>query len=326
MCTRAMWRTGGGEVLVGRNMDWLKDMKTNLWALPAGIERDGLIPGGLSWRARFGSVVATAYDIATSDGVNDAGLAAHLLWLAESDYGHRDPALPGLAPSVWAQYFLDNFATVAEAVAFLAETPVQIVPQTDPFSGQEVTVHLALDDVSGDSAIVEYVAGSPEVHHSPSFNVMTNSPPFEQQLEHLARFQGFGGDAPLPGTTEAADRFVRAAYYVERLPEPESSREAVAEILSVMRNASQPFGTVDPARPNISATIWRTVSHLTDGLYLFESAFRPNVVWARIGALALSEGQPARKLDLNGDPDLVGDVTDSFQPSDPFKFVAPAAA
>lgn len=325
MCTRAMWTTSRGEVLVGRNMDWLQDMGTNLWALPAGVKRDGLIPGGLSWTARHGSVVATAYDIATSDGVNDAGLAAHLLWLAEADYGDRDASLPGLAPSIWAQYFLDNFATVAAAVAFLEETPVQIVPQTDPFSGMEVTVHLALDDAAGDSAIVEYVDGHPQIHHDSSFNVMTNSPPFEQQLEHLGQFAGFGGQAPLPGTTEAADRFVRAAYYVERLPDPHSSREAVAEILSVMRNAAQPFGIVDPLRPNISSTIWRTVSHLTDGLYLFESSFRPNIVWTRVPALALSEGQPIQKLDLNGDEDLVGDVTADFHPSDPFEFAAPAA-
>lgn len=29
-------------------------------------------------------MVATAYDTATTDGVNEAGLSAHLLWLAEA--------------------------------------------------------------------------------------------------------------------------------------------------------------------------------------------------------------------------------------------------
>jgi len=61
---------------------------------------------------------------------------------------------------------------------------------TDPFSGLEVTVHLALDDAGGDSAIVEYVDGRPQIHHDSSFNVMTNSPPFEEQLEHLKQFAG----------------------------------------------------------------------------------------------------------------------------------------
>jgi penicillin V acylase-like amidase (Ntn superfamily) len=326
MCTRAMWTTSGGLVLVGRTMDWEHDMCTNIWALPAGIKRDGLVVGGLSWTAQFGSVVSTAYDIASADGINDAGLGAHLLWLAESDYAERDPARPGLAPSIWMQYFLDNFATVADSVRFFEQTPVQLVPQIDPVSGEDITVHLVLDDAGGDSAIVEYVDGEPRIHHDRSFDVVTNSPPFDEQLQNLRRFEALGEDALLPGSGEADDRFVRAAHYVRRLPKPGSVREAVAEILSVMRNASQPFGTSDPDRPNIAPTLWRTVSDLTSGVYFFESASDPNVVWIQVGDLDLSVGAPALKLDLNGDSDLVGDVTSRFAPTEPFAFAAPLAA
>jgi penicillin V acylase-like amidase (Ntn superfamily) len=323
MCTRAMWTTPGGVALVGRTMDWEHDMRTNIWALPAGIRRDGLVAGGLSWTAQFGSVVSTAYDIASADGMNDAGLGAHLLWLAESDYAERDPARPGLAPSIWMQYFLDNFATVADSVGFLEQTPVQLVSQTDPVSGEDITVHLVLDDARGDSAIVEYVDGELRIHHDRSFDVVTNSPPFDEQLENLRRFEGLGDDAPLGGSGEADDRFVRAAYYVRRLPDPGSDREAVAEILSVMRNASQPFGTSDPDRPNIAPTLWRTVSDLTSGVYFFESTTDPNIVWIEVAELDLSAGAPALKLDLNGESDLVGDVTSRFQPTEPFAFAAP---
>jgi choloylglycine hydrolase len=81
-----------------------------------------------------------------------------------------------------------------------------------------VTVHLALDEAGGDSAILEYVGGTMRVHHSPSFTVVTVSPPFEEQLERLRGFAGFGGEAPLPGTTEAADRFVRPASSTSPAP------------------------------------------------------------------------------------------------------------
>jgi penicillin V acylase-like amidase (Ntn superfamily) len=40
--TRALWTKDGQPVIVGRNMDWMEDMGTNLWSLPRGIERDGL--------------------------------------------------------------------------------------------------------------------------------------------------------------------------------------------------------------------------------------------------------------------------------------------
>ncbi|MCY0922506.1 hypothetical protein OS965_30840 [Streptomyces sp. H27-G5] len=41
--------------------------------------------------------MATAYDSATTDGINEAGLGAHLLWLAESDSGERGPRLPAVS-------------------------------------------------------------------------------------------------------------------------------------------------------------------------------------------------------------------------------------
>ena len=43
---------------------------------------------------------------------------------------------------------------------------------------------------------------------------MTNSPTFEKQQENLKQYQGFGGNKPIPGTSSAQDRFVRASYYM----------------------------------------------------------------------------------------------------------------
>ena len=48
--------------------------------------------------------------------MNEAGLVANILYLAETKYGDRDLAREGISVSLWCQYYLDNFATVAEAV------------------------------------------------------------------------------------------------------------------------------------------------------------------------------------------------------------------
>ncbi|GAA4215497.1 linear amide C-N hydrolase [Actinocatenispora rupis] len=322
MCTRVLWPTNGQIVLVGRNMDWRSSLDTNLWSLPRGAERfgaHGRDPNPLRWTARYGSVVATAYDRASTDGVNEAGLGVHLLWLAEADFGERDPALPALAVSLWAQWFLDTVATVAEAVEELSAHPVQVRPQTESHSGSFSTVHLALDDAIGDSAIIEYLDGTPHVHHGREYRVMTNSPPFDEQLAHLRQYEGFGGTAPLPGTTEAADRFVRASYYADRLPPAASTEAGYAALLSVMRNAAQPFGTPDPERPNISMTIWRTLTDLSNRVYAFESTFHPNIVWTRLDELDFTR---TSRLDLSVDG-LVGDVTNHYQPSAPIEFAYP---
>lgn len=135
---------------------------------------------------------------------------------------------------------------------------------------------------------------------------MTNSPAYDKQIELLKEVDGFGGANPLPGTTLAADRFARAAYYVGRLPQPKSEVEAVAGMFSVIRNAAQPFRIPDPDKPYASQTIWQTVADLTNKRYVFDSTTRPNVVWVDLDKLNFSEGAPAGKLDLMGDTSLEG--------------------
>jgi len=302
-------------------MDYGVDLQTNLWAFPRGMQRDDAIDGSLRWASAYGSIAAGTYDIATADGMNEAGLAGHLQWLSETDYGKRDDSRPALGLSVWLQYYLDNFATVADAVAWTEESQVQVVTVEDPGTGRVVTEHLALEDATGDSAIIEYLDGTPSIWHDRSCTVMTNSPPYAEQLELLESIVGFGGDTPLPGGTDAPDRFARASHYLSTLPPPASRTEAVAALLSVMRNASQPFRLPDPDDPYTSPTIWRAIADLTGKVYVFESTRRPHAVWARLDGLGLAEGAPARKLDLAAGSGLVGDVTDHFVQTEPFQFM-----
>jgi choloylglycine hydrolase len=325
MCTRVVWNEPSGGVLVGRNMDYHRDTGTNLWSLPRGVERNDGVGGNLAWRAKYGSVVAGAYDMMTVDGMNEEGLAGHILWLTESTYGTYDNSKPGLSMAVWMQYFLDNFATVDEAVSWIDRTGVQVVPLGDPATGEVPAVHLALDDATGDSAVIEYLDGKAVIWHSRDHVVMTNSPTYDKQIDLLRQIEGFGGDKPIPGTDSASDRFARAAHYVGRLPDPENPVEAVAGILSVMRNAAQPFRTPAPGKPYVSQTIWQTVADLTNKRYVFESTTRPNIVWVDLDDLDFSEGARAGKLDLLSDTalqgGLAGEVSGHFEKSDPMQFL-----
>src|SRR5256885_15276532 len=82
-----------------------------------------------------------------------------------------------------AQYVLDNFATVKEAVAALEKEPFTIVSDNVPGENRLTTLHLSMSDASGDSAIVEYINGRQVIHHGREYQVMTNSPTFDQQLD-----------------------------------------------------------------------------------------------------------------------------------------------
>jgi len=90
--------------------------------------------------------------------------------------------------------------------------------------GHNSTIHLAIEDRSGDSAIIEYIGGQPRVHHGRQFTIMTNDPPFDQQLANLARFDFTDAtrDTPLPGNVNPLDRFVRSAFFPSRWPKAAS--------------------------------------------------------------------------------------------------------
>ena len=53
--------------------------------------------------------------VGTADGVNERGLAAHMLYLQATDFGPRDTSMPAVHAGLWAQYLLDNAANVGEA-------------------------------------------------------------------------------------------------------------------------------------------------------------------------------------------------------------------
>ena len=324
-CTRLVFHGANGQVITARSMDWKSDIVSNLWVLPRGMQRTGETgPNTVRWTSKYGSVITSGSDISTTDGVNEAGLNANLLWLVESQYpAFGTNSKPGLSIAAWAQYVLDNFATVQQAVAALSKEPFTLVSDTMPGENRLTTVHLSISDASGDSAIVEYIAGKQVIHHGRQYQVMTNSPTFDQQLALNAYWKQIGGTTMLPGTNRAADRFARASFYVNAIPKDQSPNKALASVFSVIRNASVPYGLNTPEEPNISSTRWRTVFDHERKLYFFESALTPNTFWVDLKALDFSkEKGKVMKIDLGPDQNHTysGDATGQFKASEPFKF------
>jgi penicillin V acylase-like amidase (Ntn superfamily) len=312
-CSRILWNNNQLAVVVGRTMDWPESTQPSLAVFPSGIKRNGGLVGSeevvkenpAKWVSKYGSLVTTIYGIGTADGLNEKGLAGHMLFLKATDFGPRDATKPGIQAALWLQYLLDNAADVTESLALLEK--VQIVMAEA--HGHKATVHLAIEDASGDSAIIEYVNGKPVIHHGREFRIMTNDPTYDEQLALLKKqdFSKPSSDTPLPGNVKATDRFQRAAYYAAMLPEPKNEREAMSGVLAIARNVSVPFGA-PYAGFGIYNTEYRTAINLTNRRYFFELTTTPNVIWVDLNRLALKSGSPVLMLD----PDkfeLSGDVT-----------------
>lgn len=325
-CTRAVYLGPEGNIITARSMDWKSDIVSNLWILPRGIARSGeAAPNSIKWTSKYGSVIVSGYDVSSTDGVNEKGLNANMLWLVESEYPHFDgKGKPGLTIAAWAQYALDNFATVAEAVAALEKEPFIVVTDNVPGENRLTTVHLSLSDAGGDSAIFEYIGGKLVIHHGREYQVMTNSPTFDEQLALNSYWKGIGGTTMLPGTNRAADRFARASFYINAIPKEPDPNKALAAVFSVIRNASVPYGINTPDQPNISSTRWRTVFDHKRGLYFFESALTPNTFWIDVRKIDFSrETGKVKMLDLgpNQDHTFSGEANGQFVDHAPFRFL-----
>lgn len=320
-CTRVVYQGPNNTVLTGRSMDWKEDIMSNIWIFPRGMERDGAVgPNSLRWKSKYGSIIVSAYDISSTDGMNEKGLVANLLWLAESQYSEWDQSKPGLSIAAWVQYVLDNFATVAETVDYLQDEPFYVITDNVPGQDRTATLHLSISDATGDNAIFEYINGKLVVHHDRSYQVMTNSPIFEEQLALNKYWENIGGATMLPGTNRAADRFVRASYYIKAIPQVEDMRINVASVFSVVRNASVPYGISTPDEPNISTTRWRIVADQKNKVYFFESTLYPNVFWINFKDVDFSEKASVKKLDVVGGETYAGNAYKNFKATKPFVF------
>jgi penicillin V acylase-like amidase (Ntn superfamily) len=313
-CSRIFWNGNDQAKVVARTVDLYRSDEAKIVAYPRGTKRAGM-PGeasGVEWTARYGSIAVTAFGAATSDGMNEKGLSANLLYLDHTQYETRDDR-PALSNTLWAQWALDNFATVDEVIAGMSK--IQIV--SSALADRQWPLHLSVADASGDSAILEFVGGKPVVHHGKQYTVMTNEPTLDEQLANLKQYKLFGGSKSMPGDIDPMSRFVRASSYLKTLPAPDGVREAVAGVYSVARTVAVPFGAEDTSTTvstDTWPTLWFGIADLTHGVYYFQGTKSPNLYWVDLSRLSLGEGQPTRTIDAY-DPNLDGDVSARLRPA-----------
>ena len=332
-CSRVTWTGPNQQVITGRSMDWPYGFNSHFHVIPRGeaIEGAGGI-NSLRFNSRYGAVLVSgstepggAVD-AVFDGMNEKGLAANLLYLAENDFGLATAGAkrPRLSFAAWTLYLLSQYATVKELVVAVQQDRIQIVPVPfGPGGKAKATVHMAVSDASGDSAVIEYLSGKPVIHHGRQYQVMTNSPVYREQLKLNAFWATKDRTHDLPGSIQSPDRFVRGMYYNEQLPPTTDPRQALAGVMSVMRNISVPWGTPDPEHPNISPTWWRTLLDQKNGVYYFDSALSPQMVWLNLRQIDFSPGSGVRAIAIESNPSLQGNLNAQLKVAPPISFLAP---
>jgi penicillin V acylase-like amidase (Ntn superfamily) len=316
----------GDYVVSARTMDFPQEMFTKLTLNPRGVTRRSMLPQDgdipLQWTSKYGSITLNSFGPGASDGLNEHGLSAALLWLSSTEWPRSD-GNPALSSNYWAQYCLDNFKTVTEAVGELKKIRVYSFSMPGIHSGEVVPLHLVLHDATGDSAVLEYVAGELVVHHPTEQPVVTNDPSYDRQLANLGNYVLFGGCQPLPGDTDPVSRFVRAASYLKTVPEPASGMQAVAWALGIIKNVSVPIGAMNTSgRTGVMAsrTLWTCARNHKDRIYYFNTIDDPRIKFVDLKTVNFSRDKQIRNLDVN--LNVAGDVSRYFRvENDPEKII-----
>jgi choloylglycine hydrolase len=327
LCTRVLWNDTSVGVLTGRTADWFKapDPKgasdPKLHVMPRGLRKSGAMDGKVvvvsqnpaKWTSRYGSVVVGNYNSVVVDGMNEKGLAAHALALDVTNYGTRDVSRQGINMTLVVPYILDNAATVAEALALLP----RIQPVAIKMAGYATGLSFSIEDRLGDSAVIEYINGVAEIRHGRQYRVVTNTKLDDAEtLLTKFDFKNATNTLTIPGNTNSNDRFVRASYFSHMLSSvtPRNRLEARAALMSVMRNVSDPIGAPGATANVVHETDWRTLSDLTNRVYVFENPRTLTTLRTDLSRLDFRSGSGVRTIDpLN--PRLPGDITRLYRPS-----------
>ncbi|KXJ61173.1 MAG: hypothetical protein AXW14_09950 [Alteromonas sp. Nap_26] len=314
MCCRIFNSTAADFPVTGRNMNWMWSFDTFLYSTPKHLikqglsdsycQNEGLEPSQVfTWQSTYASISTIIYgehveqkksisskvayrgfEYACADGMNEAGLTVNALADTNSEFGTPSDSDKQLSTLRWAQYILDSFATVAEAIIALQSPKYVLVDQGMPdASNKKGLFHMCLSDPSGDSAIVEYVNGEPVIYCDAQYRVVTNQPDYATQLilNNYWQFQWGVSTAhnnhPLqtaPGGHSSTQMFEQASYNLTYSVAQETAILATAQTRNLMGQVAVHLGFNskkfdDIPLENRAYTIWTNLASTNDLQYYF---------------------------------------------------------
>lgn len=335
-CTDFQIKTKDGSVIVGRSMEWAVDMKSQLRVHARGENRTSHSPDGkpaTKWQSKFGYVAADGYDLDVAlDGMNEKGLSVGSLWLPEytayQTVTSKDnkTALDAVDLGHW---ILGNFSTVSEVKANLARVRVWCKPM-EQFFGMP-TMHLALHDAKGNSAVLEFIDGQQKFYDNPN-GVLTNAPPFDWQLINLRNYLTLKPNNPtpldvrgsvlappgqgagflgIPGDWTPPSRFIRTSAMVNFAKPVEKAADGVVLAEHILNAVDIPLGDVR-SKPgdveNCDYTQWILIKDLTNNVVYFRSYENPNIRSIDLKRIDLAAGLKVRMVPIFGG-DFAQDVS-----------------
>ncbi len=223
------------------------------------------------------------------DGMNEKGLCmAGLNFVGNAVYHDPAPRKDNIATFEFIPWILSQCATIQEARHLLER--INLIPE--PFQKNFPVAHLhwMISDHEG-SIVVESIQDGVMVYDNPT-GVLTNNPPFPQQLFNLNNFMSLSPKAPsnhfsskldlqpysrgmgalgLPGDLSSQSRFVRASFTRLNSRSGSSEEESVSQFFHILGSVAQQRGCCQLDNGHYDVTIYTSCCNATRGIYYYTS-------------------------------------------------------
>jgi len=221
------------------------------------------------------------------DAVNEKGLGmAGLNFVGNAVYGKEMPGKNNIAQFEFIPWILGRCANVKEAKDMLKNIQLTDTPFSDKLPVS--SLHWMIAD--RDEAItVEAVAEGLRVYDNP-VGVLTNNPPFDQQLLRLNDYMQLSPKEPqnrfsdalplkaysrgmgalgLPGDLSSQSRFVRAAFVKQNSVSGETEEESVSQFFHILESVAQQRGCCEVGDGKYEITIYTSCCNGDKGIYYY---------------------------------------------------------
>ena len=221
------------------------------------------------------------------DAVNEKRLCmAGLNFVGNAFYRKAESSKINLAQFEFIPYILGKCASVTEALKELKKINLADLKFSDDLPSAEL--HWIIADK--DKAVtVEFVKEGLKIYYN-AVGVLTNNPPFDEQLFNLNNYMGLSAKDPknsfsenvklktysrgmgalgLPGDLSSQSRFVRAAFMKLNSTSGNSEEESVNQFFHILGTVDNPRGACIVGKSSYEITIYTSCCNADKGIYYY---------------------------------------------------------
>ena len=221
------------------------------------------------------------------DAVNEKGVGmAGLNFVGNAYFPEVTEGKENVASFEFIPWVLGQCANMKEVRELLAKINITGTPFAENMPA--ASLHWIIADAD-EAVTVESMKDGLKIYDNPA-GVMTNNPPFDQQMFLLNNYRGLSPRQPenhfseklplecysrgmgalgLPGDLSSASRFARVAFTKMNSVSGDSEEESVGQFFHILGSVEQQRGCCEVAEGKYEITIYTSCCNATKGIYYY---------------------------------------------------------